>query len=248
MIRSIHGAEKRAIIYFKDGPIDIAHRTPIKLQKGAIIFGREKGDIILNDPEISSSHCQIQFVKTAYYIFDMNSSNGTHVNGKKVVKTQLNSDDEIRIGSTILHFKLEDQQDVKHVTNVFDASKEKLKDYEKTSIVNLFVENERKHDLKWKLNMQVKYASGLVETFAINRNLIYLGRATSFGRFEDDAELSRRHLMIKLNNQGDIFIEDQSSTNGTFLNDERIEGIHLVKPQDLVKIGKCFLTFSASQA
>jgi pSer/pThr/pTyr-binding forkhead associated (FHA) protein len=49
----------------------------VKLRRDATILGREKGDILIKDREISSTHCQIQFIEGVYHIFDMNSTNGT---------------------------------------------------------------------------------------------------------------------------------------------------------------------------
>ena len=67
--------------------------------------------------------------------------------------------------------------------------------------------------------------------------MFFIGRASSFGKFEHDPEISRRHLLVKVNDTGEIFIEDKGSTNGSYLNGKRINGMHLVGPQDEIKVG-----------
>ena len=50
------------------------------------------------------------------------------------------------------------------------------------------------------------------------------------------------------NDNGEIFIEDQGSTNGSYLNGKRITGMHLVRPQDEVKVGTSLLHIKAKSA
>jgi pSer/pThr/pTyr-binding forkhead associated (FHA) protein len=54
--------------------------------------------------------------------------------------------------------------------------------------------------------------------------------------------------MVKVNDTGEIFIEDQGSTNGSFLNGKRITGMHLVGPQDEVRVGTSTLKIRAKPA
>ena len=51
-------------------------------------------------------------------------------------------------------------------------------------------------------------------------------KAASFGKFDQDSEISRKHSLIK-KNDAEIFIEDWGSTNGTFLIDEKLKACTL---------------------
>jgi DNA-binding beta-propeller fold protein YncE len=65
-----------------------------------------------------------------------------------------------------------------------------------------------------------------------------VGRAEEgLGKLEGDPEISRRHARFYLGHEGSLVVEDLGSTNGTFVNDRRIEGPHLVRPGDQVRIG-----------
>ena len=68
-----------------------------------------------------------------------------------------------------------------------------------------------------------------------------IGRSPDCDIFLDDVTVSRRHAAIVKKN-GDLFIEDQGSLNGTFLNRKRIESAKLENGDEL-QIGKYKLTF-----
>ncbi|NRA44651.1 MAG: FHA domain-containing protein [Oligoflexales bacterium] len=171
----------------------------------------------------------------------MNSSNGTIVNGAKVIKQKLEDGDRILIGKTEILFKLEDEKQVRHISTISSAMKEFNAGHDKTSIVDTLLENEIKNNQKWEVLLSVTYSDGSQEDYRLQQNTIFIGRATSFGKFEDDSDISRRHLLIKLNDNGEVFIEDEGSTNGSYLNGKRIRGIHLVSPSDEIKLGSCRL-------
>jgi|688.fasta_scaffold813017_1 pSer/pThr/pTyr-binding forkhead associated (FHA) protein len=75
----------------------------------ATSIGREIGNdlVIVSDKTISRQHAQIQFKDGRFLVQDLNSKNGTRVNGKKVVEmTMLKSGDEVSLGLTQMIFLL----------------------------------------------------------------------------------------------------------------------------------------------
>jgi pSer/pThr/pTyr-binding forkhead associated (FHA) protein len=210
----------------------------IKLRRDATIFGREKGDIVLDDAETSSTHCQVVHIRGEYFVFDMNSTNGTFVNNQKILKHQLQPGDVISIGSTKFRFAMEEAACVGHIATIFRRKDGTLVKDHKTSVVDSLIETELSTSVSnTQIFLEVVYHDGNSEDFTLNQRVIYLGRASSFGKFDKDPEISRKHLLIKLNDSGEIFIEDQGSTNGTTLNGQTIQGMHQVSPGDVVQIG-----------
>lgn len=70
-----------------------------------ITVGRGSGnDVVINDPLVSRTHCQIvQDDSGRFKLVDLNSRNGTFVNGtRQYGPTSLNKTDIIRIGNTTL--------------------------------------------------------------------------------------------------------------------------------------------------
>ena len=62
-------------------------------------------DLVLTDAYLSSKHCAIRYEDEQYSLVDLDSTNGTYVNGKKTSKVELIDNDIIRLGKTELKFK-----------------------------------------------------------------------------------------------------------------------------------------------
>src|ERR1043166_5611436 len=66
----------------------------------AITIGRGPDNtIVVNDPSISTHHAQLLLEGDTYRLKDLDSTNGTRVNGKPVTETVLRIDDRIRFGA-----------------------------------------------------------------------------------------------------------------------------------------------------
>ncbi|MBM4250904.1 MAG: FHA domain-containing protein [Deltaproteobacteria bacterium] len=213
----------------------------IKLRRDATIFGREKGDIIVNDHEISSTHCQIQNINGSYHLFDMNSTNGTFVNNERVVKSKLNPGDTITIGQTSFRFELEQESRVRHISTIFKGRDQRGMTDTKVSLVDTLIEGELKGVQTGSIVLNVTYGDGSKDEIELNQRSFFIGRASSFAKFDQDPEMSRKHLLVKVNDSGEIFIEDQGSTNGSFLNGKRLQGMHIVRPTDEVRVGSVLI-------
>jgi pSer/pThr/pTyr-binding forkhead associated (FHA) protein len=79
------------------------------------------------------------------------------------------------------------------------------------------------------------------EHFLLEKEQTSVGRSPDCDVFLDDVTVSRRHALVVRRN-GQYFIEDKGSLNGTFLNRRRIESGPL-EDGDELQIGKYKLTF-----
>ncbi|MAF90964.1 MAG: transcriptional regulator [Bdellovibrionaceae bacterium] len=69
------------------------------------MIGREiSNDIVLNDNFSSRSHAMIKHRPDGFYLEDLNSQNGSFVNGVRIKEIQLQEGDQIRLGSTSFLF------------------------------------------------------------------------------------------------------------------------------------------------
>ncbi len=83
------------------------------LSKPATVVGRDPAaDIVIDNLGVSRSHCQFLRRDASFILQDMNSSNGTYVNGQKIGEHNLNHGDQIVVGKYTLTFKNERQQAV----------------------------------------------------------------------------------------------------------------------------------------
>lgn len=89
------------------------------LKKEEITIGKLPGnDFYLEDNSISRKHCKLVKNGDTYKIIDLNSTNGTYVNGKKTDEKVLEVGDNITVGRSILKF-LEEKKEHK-ITDIDD--------------------------------------------------------------------------------------------------------------------------------
>lgn len=90
----------------------------IPLEREMVILGRAlEADVRINDTKASRQHAQIETVfdsktkETNYILTDLESKNGTLLNGQKISQEILQNGDKISIGEHILRFELLDEID-----------------------------------------------------------------------------------------------------------------------------------------
>jgi pSer/pThr/pTyr-binding forkhead associated (FHA) protein len=73
---------------------------PIPLLKPRLVLGRERScDITVSRSNISSRHCEMEFRDGFWLVRDLNSSNGTRVNGTRCTTTWLLPDDVLMLAT-----------------------------------------------------------------------------------------------------------------------------------------------------
>ena len=77
------------------------------LNDGITTIGRDSdNDIQLMSPEVSRHHAQIHNLPSVCDIEDLDSANGTYINGDPITKRNLREGHDIRIGDCVLRFEL----------------------------------------------------------------------------------------------------------------------------------------------
>lgn len=77
------------------------------IEKDVVSIGRAKdNDIVVENLSVSRNHARIRLENGRYSLVDLNSANGSFINGTKITQAELNSDDIISIGKHKLHFVL----------------------------------------------------------------------------------------------------------------------------------------------
>lgn len=74
------------------------------VQKPQVVIGRTTGDIVIADSQVSGMHCVVEVHGPSALLVDLESGNGTFVNGKKIVSCELDHMSEFRIGKTTVMF------------------------------------------------------------------------------------------------------------------------------------------------
>jgi pSer/pThr/pTyr-binding forkhead associated (FHA) protein len=95
---------RRACLVVKNGDLE---GTSYELAASETLIGRNPtSDIALQDEGISREHAIVLYdeVNDSYGVEDLQSTNGTQVNGKRVRSAMLSHGDEVRIGRTRFEF------------------------------------------------------------------------------------------------------------------------------------------------
>lgn len=142
-----------------------------------ITIGRNPAnDIIINNPNVSSNHAVIVVDDSGDFILrDLNSTNGTFLNGKRITEAKINSTDKVQVCDSLINWK----------------------DY--------FTEQ----------------ASTIPQPIQ-NPNSITIGRNSSNLIVIPQSDVSSFHATISKYTSGEIVIQDNNSSNGTYVNGKKI--------------------------
>ncbi len=90
----------KASIEMKDG-----ERSSVQLGPEPMLIGRDQqNDVVLDDTRVSRKHAEIRLRLGRYTLYDLQSTNGTYVNGRRVAEVVLNDGDRISVAGLDLIF------------------------------------------------------------------------------------------------------------------------------------------------
>ncbi len=75
------------------------------LARTKTVVGRDGVDIVIDDEALSGRHFEVEARGNEFFIRDLDSSNGTLVNGNRVRAAQLAVGDKIQAGQTSFIFR-----------------------------------------------------------------------------------------------------------------------------------------------
>jgi pSer/pThr/pTyr-binding forkhead associated (FHA) protein len=206
----------------------------------SIILGRDaSSDFQLPLPTVSRHHARISESDHIYFVEDLGSSHGSKLNGKSLVakdKKVLRNGDVIELTKA-------------KITCAIDAEKVASEDPEEGSgkgaaravqgILGRL--GEVKEGSAYLRCLSGKH-NGLQLTLVGARTEWSLGRSQDCELVLDDANVSRRHAVIRKDWSGYV-IEDLGSKNGLVLNEQRVERSRRLKSEDEIQIGPIKLVF-----
>ncbi|MGB7339705.1 MAG: FHA domain-containing protein [Phototrophicaceae bacterium] len=193
--------------------------TEFELNEAVMTIGRgHKNDVIIQDNEVSRTHCRLVRVLDDYEIHDLGSTNGTFVNGKKV--------DEggwLLSGNTLV--ELGDSITLEYSSNEMVTGTRPptalLNDIQKEKVFYLVIEQQ---------------AQDQPEIYVLDRLSITIGRDTDNDISLDAPEVSRHHMRLVLTVDG-YTLEDLNTMNGTSVNREKITHQQILHHNDMIGVG-----------
>lgn len=192
--------------------------TEISFDQGSYSIGRVDGnDVVLPSNSVSRTHARIFVSNNKCYIDDLGSANGVLVDGARISgRVEIKNGSKIRIGEYTLYLEYKDQKEM-------NAGQDVLK----TQIVS---------------GGQSGYKIVRVGDKFAGEEFMLTEASNSIGRTEDnyillsEDSISRNHAKI-VNSNLNYFLVDLDSSNGTFVNNKRIQGQVPLHQGDLIRFG-----------
>jgi pSer/pThr/pTyr-binding forkhead associated (FHA) protein len=199
-----------------------------ELSGDIVSIGRgSKNDIAIDHDELSREHCRLVRLVTDYELQDLNSTNGTYVNGQRLSGSfVLQPGAVIELGDaiTLEYERAESESDVtprhKLATTPIGASQDDKQEEPFFLVVTIGREAERIYRLK--------------------NEKVAIGRDLSNDIVVQDPEVSRWHLQLQRSDEG-YTASDMGSTNGTMLNGIRLNEPNLLMVNDTLILGTSVL-------
>ncbi len=223
---------------------------------------KDSNDIVLAFRNVSSFHAIVECVDGIVYVEDLNSTNGTFVNGQKVDgRVPLKNGDRVRFATYEFFTEVEGRDKKEDVLEEIPSEGTVLFDSESVKEVQSIVEKvEGKERLEEETGKEtVLYG---VKNLVQNGRLILIDEKgkfleeyelkefeTSIGRDDvnsipiDHPSISRVHCFIN-RKEGYYEIVDNDSTNGVFVNGKKVKKT-LLKNGDIIKLGDKEFVFIA---
>ena len=200
------------------------------LSQNEVNLGRSPDNhlVLSEDLSVSRHHAQIKYSGNAYVVTDLNSSDGTYVNGIQLAPhtpRSLVAGDQVRIGNYELIFSASAPVPVRPTVSAA-AQKTTISGVPDVGVGS--PPTQARHlDLK-------------------GRDTFTLGRDPLNDMAVNHPSVSRFHAQIK-NQNGSYIVVDLNSTNGTFLNGKQIVGHHPLRVGDTIRVGPTSLVFNLNE-
>ncbi len=200
------------------------------LRKDVTSVGRSSAaDVCLPDSNISRTHFTVSFINGKFLVVDK-STNGTIINGEKIISQELQEGDKITIGDWEVVFSSKPGLDTRKITIVEDR--------DPTEVLSFLPD---KDELRYR-RAYLQIVGAKPPPYAIKSEVVAVGKAESNDIcLKRDSFVSSHHCKIE-HRRDRYFIKDLKSTNGTFLNKQQV--IEASIPEDSVlTVGKTDIRF-----
>lgn len=239
---------------------------------GTVVVGREDScDITIKSNELSRQHARINIDGDHLVVQDLNSTNGTSVNGAKITSAPARSGDEIKFDEQAFQVigpePVSDKTQVRKIVEPIESDHTQVNGIQKDTVTKTSaeakhtqvvstedfaeIENSRAHNANWRQSAVTDAGTRLMQTerpclvgvsapyrgkkFILSLNGATVGRMDSNDICLVEPSISSKHATI-VDKNGSWRISDCGSSNGTFVNGERVETSPL-EPNDKIHFG-----------
>ena len=228
-----------------------------------VVVGRDAtSDLRIESNLLSRQHARITVVNDRLQISDLNSTNGTYLNGKRIEQADAFPGDELRFDKLIfevigpvvaVNTTISDETLVRG-----NQHEHEHRDDDVTALADL-AELEPLHTVLEQIDedatqffdaaMPVAFLndqSGSMDPAQIQliKTQYTIGRHPDCDISIDDSSLSKQHAKLEIH-KDHWQLQDQNSSNGTWINSERVDNGAL-KDGDVIRLGRLQLIYSTN--
>ncbi len=192
--------------------------------KDILNVGRARdNDITIENLAVSRNHARVRVVEGKYIITDLNSANGTYVNGVRITKTEIMHNDVVTIGKHNLIFLNKELSDEQIISDAFGADRTMIVDRSPAGVLVVTTGKQKNQDFK------------------LTKKETTIGRSTNNDVKIHDWFVSKQHASI-VKDKNNYFIKDLGSWRGVVVNGQPVKDAQL-KDGDDIKLGATHITF-----
>ena len=179
--------------------------------------------LVLHDHRISRKHCLIYYVSSQWKVKDLQSTQGTMVNGTKIAETAIRTGDIIQL----FDYKLE--------VCISEQRREGVEAEKPLSVTGgtVFMPRQTENTGKNRIEILNGDIKGQIRPLL---DSMLIGRQSTCDLVLPDKSISREHALI-FRSGNKYKIKNLSDKNATFLNGSLVKRPTVIKSQNIIKIG-----------
>lgn len=186
------------------------------------VIGRDSSNtLIMQDPTVSRHHCQVEKTGSKYTVTDLDSQNGTFVNGKRIIEAGLRHGDEMLIGKFTVRFIDEEGSG-----------------QGETDSKRMLLKEEERHDVrvdikKWYLTFKI---SKIEQTAFLEESYYLIGRDSDCDIQFGGWNIDKIHALL-INRGFEVKLLNVSDKKPILVNGKKIPKKHIFTEDGVIKIG-----------
>ena len=204
-----------------------------------IIGSDPKSQLVIDEPDIASRHALIKKSDRGLTLENLSPTNPTLLNNEPFDEPRpLNEGDQIQIGTSSFNYSRDG------LDSVSSSEPQDIDEHHNT----LFEENSDNANLtqvhfdlldtgRWTLKVVAGPNNGAEFPLQSGQTYLIGTDASHCDIIFHDISVSRQHARISLKEDGSLILEDLGSRNGTFIEEDKVEGTRSIETNKLITVG-----------
>ncbi len=222
----------------------IIQRFTIKEGQCLAIGRGDEADIIINNASVSRKHTSLELKEGFYYLSDLNSMNGTRVNGEKIYsERQILKSDHIAIGKFILKPAKLLGEEVE-AGSVAAGSMDMERDNQTLYVTGIHKDHGKVAAAPKKRLLSVLEGGATPAKLILRGKTITAGKDPSANLVIPGALLAKTLFVIEYRPEGYVIRPKTGMFSKIMVNGQKINGDKLLNPMDVIEAGKTKIRYT----